>query len=319
MKTSRRFTAYVTGVLCFTLIVILWGAFVRATGAGAGCGSHWPLCNGELVPRAPAIETLIELSHRLSSSLLGFSMIGLVIWAYLGYGRSHLVWKGALWTLFFTVVEGLVGAVQVKLELVADNPSLSRALWQTVHLANTFLLVGAITLTLWWSLGGGPLRLRGHGKLVGALSVGLIGMLLIGSTGAIAALGNTLFPDASLRQGLANDFSPTAHFLIRLRIFHPLLAIALGAYLAIGGRWITRATVEPMAQRAANWLFVLFVAQLAVGSLNLVLRAPVWMQLFHLLMASLVWIALVALSAAVLQSPVAQEAAGPLPELAPQR
>ncbi len=48
------FSRYAWGVLLWNVLVALWGAYVRATGSGAGCGSHWPTCNGEILPRAPA-------------------------------------------------------------------------------------------------------------------------------------------------------------------------------------------------------------------------------------------------------------------------
>ena len=83
------FAKYAWGVLAFNLIVILWGAYVRASSSGAGCGSHWPLCNGEIIPRTPTIKTVIEFSHRLSSGLALLLTIGLVVWAFRALAKKH--------------------------------------------------------------------------------------------------------------------------------------------------------------------------------------------------------------------------------------
>lgn len=319
MLRLTRFASYAIGVLSYTLLVVLWGAFVRATGAGAGCGSHWPRCNGVLIPRPESIETVIEFSHRLSSGLLGFLMLGLVIAAFRVFPRGHLVRAGALWSLFFTVVEALIGGMQVLAEMVADNASPQRAIWQSAHLANTFLLIAALALTCWWASGGQPIRLRRQGPAAWLLGAGILGTLLLGITGTIAALGDTLFPVSSLREGLAQDFDPAAHFLIRLRIWHPFIAVTLGTYLVAIAWLIRQWRPDPTIKRLALGLTGLFVLQLAIGSLNVVLLAPVWMQLVHLLMADLVWIALVLLSAATLSQSQPASVPQPFPGLLPKR
>lgn len=319
MPQLTRFAKYAYGVLAYTLLVVLWGAFVRATGAGAGCGSHWPKCNGALIPRPERIETVIEFSHRLTSGLLGVLMLGLVLWALRAFPRRHLVRRAALASLFFTVAEALIGGLQVRFEMVADNASPQRAIWQSAHLANTFLLIAALALTAWWASGGQPLRLRGQGLVGWLLGAGLLGTLVLGTSGTIAALGDTLFPVESLREGLAQDFADTAHFLIRLRVWHPFIAVMLGAYL-VGVAWLIRQwRPDPATRRLAIGMSGLFVTQLAVGSLNVVLLAPVWMQLVHLLLADLVWILLVLLTAAALSRAHAPSARRSVAELLPGR
>jgi len=310
MPYRSRFAWYNLVTLAYTLLVILWGAFVRATGAGAGCGSHWPLCNGEILPRAPALETVIELSHRVSSSALGLLVIVLVAWAFRAFGRGHPARGGAVAALVLTVVEGLIGAAQVRLELVAGNPSLVRGAWQAAHLANTFLLTAALTLTLWWAVGGGRLKLRGRGGVAALLAGGLAGMLLLGASGAVAALGNLLWPVDSLSAGLAADLSPASSLLLRLRVFHPLIAVLVGAYLALSGWLVARMRSDGAIKQAARVLAVLYVLQLAAGVANVVLLAPTWMQLVHLLLANGVWIALVVLAAAALGRAPAAELGG---------
>jgi heme A synthase len=296
----KRYAAYAWGVLIYNLGVILWGAYVRATGSGAGCGSHWPLCNGEVIPRAGQIETMVEFTHRLSSGLALILVIVLLVGAFRGYGRGHPVRLGAGLSMFFMVTEALVGAGLVLLELVGQNDSISRAIWMAAHLVNTFLLLAAITLTAWWASGGRPIRLKGQGNVAVSLGIGLLAMMFLGASGAITALGDTLYPASSLAEGIRQDFSPTAHFLLRLRVFHPLIAIVVGLYLILAARMATSHDESPAGKRLTQALLSLFLVQLGVGALNVRLLAPIWLQLVHLLLADLVWIVLVLLFASTL-------------------
>jgi heme A synthase len=295
-----RFAIYAWGVLGYNLLVILWGAYVRASSSGAGCGSHWPLCNGQVVPRAEEIETLIEFSHRITTSLAGLLAIGLAIGAFRAFPRPHPVRLGAALSLIFIVVEGLVGALQVRLGLTGDNASAGRAVIGSIHLANTFVLLAAMTLTAWWASGGAPPRLRGQGLLSWVFAAGLLGVLFVGASGAITALGDTLFPSESLADGLQADFSAGSHFLIQLRVIHPILAVLVGVYSIVAGR-LAAAWRPGTATRRLSWaLGALFCAQLLIGVINVALLAPIYMQIIHLFMADLVWITLVLAAAAAL-------------------
>jgi heme A synthase len=312
MKRSR-FVTYAWSVLIYTLLVILWGAFVRATGSGAGCGSHWPLCNGEVIPRAPAAETLIEFTHRLTSGLSGLLVIVLLVWALRAFPKKHPVRLGAWLSFAFIISESLVGAGLVKFGWVAGDASVERAITMAVHLINTFLLLASLTLTVWWASGGPALRVIGRGFTSWGLVIGLAGMLLLGVSGALTALGDTLFPAASLREGLQQDFSPTAHFLIRLRLWHPTIAVAVSAYLMLLVNLSNLGAASETARRLSRLLTALLLVQLAAGLLNVALLAPVWMQIVHLLLADIVWITLVFLAAAVLaRTPVPARLAGPV-------
>ena len=302
----ERFAMYAWGVLGYNLLVILWGAYVRATGSGAGCGSHWPLCNGEVVPRAPQVETMIELTHRLTSGVALLMVIGLVVWAVRAYPTGHRVRGGAYASLVLIIVEALLGAGLVLFELVADNDSMMRAFSMVAHLINTFLLVGAITLTAWWASGGRGLRLRDRGPLMPLIAGGLGALLLTGGSGAIAALGDTLFPSTTLAEGFAAALSTASHILLRLRVLHPLFAILTGGYLLMMARVLVRQQYSSVI--AYNAVTILVIVQLAAGAFNIFLLAPVWMQLVHLLLADLLWIATVVLSASVLQRSAARGA-----------
>ncbi|RMH58248.1 MAG: heme A synthase [Bacteroidetes bacterium] len=289
----NRFAVYAWSVLGYLLLVILWGAFVRATGAGAGCGSHWPLCNGEVIPRAPEVETLIEFSHRLTSALAGFLVIGLLVWAFRAYPRGHRVRRGAFWTFVFILTEGAIGAVIVLFEWVAFDASLARTISIALHLNNTFILVAFLTLTAWWASGGLPMdrdRMRRYGWLLGAL---VLGMLLVSTMGAITALGDTLFRAGSTAEALARSRDAAAHHLEQLRVYHPLLALMLVLALVPVVRHIARLQPDPLTTRLGGIMTGLYIGQLLLGLLNIYLKAPVWMQLTHLLVADAIWITLI--------------------------
>ena len=286
-------------VLGYNLAVILWGAYVRATGSGAGCGDHWPLCNGVMIPRQPSAATLIEFSHRLTSGLALLAVVALLVWVRRATPRGHPARRGAAWTVVFMLTEAAVGAGLVLFQLVADNATMARAMFMAVHLLNTFILVGWLTLTAWWLSGGAdiaPARQRGRAALF-ALAAG--GLLLVGSSGAVAALGDTLFPHGSLQEALAADLSPASHLLIRLRIWHPFFAVLVAGGLLLGARRLARGA-GPVAVRLSRAVATLAGLQLAIGAVNVILLAPVWIQLVHLLAADLLWIAFVVMAADVL-------------------
>jgi heme A synthase len=337
---------YCRFLLAYNLAVILWGAYVRASGSGAGCGSHWPSCNGEVVPLRPSTATLVEYSHRLSSGLVVLLVIGLVVWAFVAAPKGHPVRRGAVLSLVFTLSEAAVGAGLVLFKLVAHDESLARALAISTHLLNTLLLLAALTLAGYAAgafrgaagvrpppdparsvaiaagLPGVEPKRRpksqdsaaGHSRHAAwpgwIFALGIAATMAIAATGAVAALGDTLFPASSLSQGLAEDLSPAAHVLTRLRTVHPLLAIGLGAYLLYVCNQMSAA--NPEARRWANRLRLLVIVQWMLGLVNIALLAPVWLQLTHLLVADLLWIALVLLALEALAGEPAPATLAPL-------
>lgn len=298
MRLGRlRLLAWIT--LATTLAVILWGAYVRASGSGAGCGSHWPTCNGEALPHAKSIATIIEFVHRATSGLSGVLVLIELVWALAALPRRHPARAGAVASMAFMVSEGAVGAALVIFEHVAGDKSAARAAWMSLHLVNTYFLVASLALTAWWMSGGTAPRVRDRGRTLTLLGVGAASLLVTGIAGAITALGDTLFTAPSLARGLADDLSPAANFLQQLRVVHPVLAVVVTVYLLY-----TRRAIADQAGRAASiWstaLGVLLVSQVLLGFVNLVLLAPIGMQIVHLLVADLVWVAFVLLGAAVL-------------------
>lgn len=284
-------------VLLYNLFVILWGAYVRATGSGAGCGSHWPLCNGEVLPRAPQIETIIEYTHRLSSGIAFILVLVMFLWALRAYSKRHLVRLGASLSMILITTEALVGAGLVLFEWVAHDASVGRAVSIVIHLINTFLLLAALSLNAWWASGGKPFNLRGNRLSTWLFLIGIFGTMVIGASGALTALGDTLFPVNSFVEGITQDFSPTAHFLLRLRFLHPTIAVIVGIYLLVFSGYIRMRKPTQSTQYLAYALSLFLLVQLAAGLINVLLLAPLWMQIVHLLLADGVWIILIILTA----------------------
>jgi heme a synthase len=289
---TANFARFAWGVLAWNILVILWGAYVRASGSGAGCGSHWPLCNGEVVPVAPRIETIIEFTHRMMSGVALVAVIGLWLWSRAGFAQGSRVRKAALASLIFLITEALLGAGLVLFNYVDKNASVGRAFYLSLHLVNTLLLLGALVLTAWFARGVVPTLARRSSLAVAALPIAI----LVSVAGAIAALGDTLFPSTSLAQGFHQDFSAAASFLLRLRVLHPTLAILAGCYFVTLSVMVLRSNQRPVASKLALGVLILALMQLGAGAINLLLLAPVWMQITHLLLADLVWISLVLLS-----------------------
>lgn len=315
MPETRRLSAfarYAWALLAWNVAVVLWGALVRATGSGAGCGNHWPRCNGEVIPPSPTVQTLIEFTHRLMTGADGFMVLALVILAWRRYPKGSPVRTGAALSGFFLVTEALVGAALVKLDLVADNRSPARVWWMALHLVNTFLLLASLTLAAWWASGGRRVRLRGQGTAAGVMIGAIFATLVVAVTGAITALGDTLYPKTSV--GLS--VSTAATFLERLRIVHPAVAVATALYVVAAGIVVRRLRPGAATARLSRLLIALFFVQIAAGAVNVVLLAPVWMQLVHLLIADAVWIALICTTAAALAEPEPAPAAGASPSRA---
>ena len=295
------FIRYAWGVLVYNLAVVLWGAYVRTSGSGAGCGNHWPLCNGEVTPQSPGLKTMIEFTHRASSGPIDFLLVALlVVWAWRIFPQRHPVRWGAALSMAFLFTEALIGAALVLLGHVEKNASVNRAYSLSAHLLNTLTLIAFLTLTAWWAEGHpAPASSRRPAWLAG-ISLGLV--MLLGMTGAIAALGDTLFPVQSLAAGLAQDWDASANIFLKLRALHPLIAAGTGAWLLFYAFSSARRREDARTQA---WIVIgCLAAQLSAGILNLLLLAPTWMQLVHLLLADLLWISLVLLCARMLAPPV---------------
>jgi len=285
---SPAFARFAWGVLAYNITVVLWGAYVRATGSGAGCGNHWPLCDGTVMPVSPNAHKMIEFTHRAMTGLDGPLVVLLVIWAFRAFPRQHPVRLAAGMSGAFLVTEALLGALLVKIQHVAQNAD---AYTESAHLVNTLSLLACLALTDWFASGHPAPKLRGKATWMAAVSLGAV--MLLSITGVIAALGDTLFPAPTLAAALKQDFNPSSSLLLRLRGLHPLIAAAVGAWLTVYAVGRLR-----LAKAAAVRVVMLVWLQLMAGLVNFLLQAPVWMQIVHLLIADLLWIALVLLCAA---------------------
>jgi heme a synthase len=285
-------------IVAYNIAVILWGAYVRASGSGAGCGSRWPLCNGEILPSITQWQTLIEFMHRVTSAVSLILVFFLVVWCWRQTSRGDWPRYSSVCALFLLLNEALLGALLVLSDRVGLAPTAAHAFFLCLHFGNTLLLLAALTLTARW-LSNRERRFVVVAKLHErvAIGVGLVSVMVIGMTGSLASLGDTIFPAGSLRYALMQDFSSSSHVLLRLRLLHPVAAV-MGSLYVLWLLW----TFSGKQDRSA-WTLVLaftLTAQIALGALNVILLAPIWLQITHLLAAELVWILLVLASAELL-------------------
>jgi len=308
---SPALRCYAWAVLVYFIAVILWGALVRATGSGAGCGDHWPLCNGTVMQHSARVDTMIEFAHRITSGISFFSAVGLLVWTWMATARGHLARAAAVLTVVFTLVEALLGALLVKLGLTAQSQSPLRAPYLALHLANTLLLLAALTLCAHF-LSRERGFLRGEVRVIapfGAAGTALL-LMIVGVTGSLAALGDTLFPASSLGAALSQDISSANSWLLRWRWMHPAIALLAAMFLV----WILSRAARPSPywnnRRLSALVVALLAAQFVLGTLDVVLLAPVWLQIAHLLGADALWSALVVLAARLTIVPTERGAAG---------
>lgn len=284
--------------LAYNIAVILWGAYVRATGSGAGCGNRWPLCNGTVLPRSPQAQTIIEFTHRLTSGLAVVMVFSLLIWCWRKTSKGDWVRYSSLAAILLLFNEAVLGALLVLFQHVGQDRSPARVFFLCMHFANTLLLLSALTLTAQWlTKGYRRLSFVRNRAEIAATILGLVATMCIGITGSLAALGDTLFPATSLRESLLEDFS-SGNVLLRLRFLHPVAAMIGVMYVS----WIILRSLKgpgrPSNQAIA--LVVVLVAEIGLGLLNVVLLTPLWLQILHLLFAELFWVLVVLTSANML-------------------
>ncbi len=288
---SRALAVYAWCVLAFLLLVVLWGAVVRASGSGGGCGASWPLCNGDFVPRHPRLATVIEFTHRSMSGICTVLVAGMVAWTFYTTERGHRARRAVVWSAVLLVTEALLGAVLVKGGYVEHNTSTARVAMQSIHFTNTLLLIAAVTLTAWFlSRRRAVHPVAAHGLALAAV----VATIIVGSTGSLAALADTLFPSSSLTAAMAADFAAGSPLLVRMRWMHPAAAV-------LGFVFVTL-----LALRVRSWMsrvvMALLALQVVLGVGDVLLLAPTWMQVLHLLGADLYWMALVVLWAETSES-----------------
>lgn len=301
-SARQNFARFAWIVLAYNLAVILWGAYVRASFSGDGCGAHWPTCGGQFLPTQMATPRLVEFSHRMMTTLDTLATIALVVWAFLVYPKKHVVRRSAVYSLIFLFIEAIAGAGLVLFRYVAHDLSAGRAWYLSLHLTNTMLLLAAYTITAWlayrdrdsFSFSGMSFRLK----------MAVLTTFAVSITGAIAALGDTLFPATSLANGVAQDFALGSSLLLKLRLLHPAVAILSAIYLLWSAMAAMQGREEGNPLRTAGMrVAAMVLVQVMAGFANTYLLAPIWMQLVHLLIADVLWIAVVLLVCEELRAP----------------
>jgi len=339
--TDRRFRNFAWFVLGYSLLVILWGYFLRISESGDGCGTDWPLCHGAVVPSAAAFPTWVEFIHRVSSGLVLVLVVVMAGWAFRRLAPGHAVRKAAGASLLLTVSESLFGALLVVFGLVATDISTARILVRPFHVTNTFLLMAALALTAWWAHRGvtrtPTLRQPGTRPLV----LAGFGLLALAWTGSWTGLAGTAFPAGSVAEGFGQYLDPQ-HLLIYLRLSHPVVAVlatVLFARLALGrlvagrqeaGRQEAEvphsamsdsvppgfappgSSVRRIERALAVAVAILAGVQLVLGPATILLLHPTGLRLVHLLIADLLWIALLFLGSEMLSPPDVRSERSPL-------
>ncbi|GGH04686.1 COX15/CtaA family protein [Silvibacterium dinghuense] len=301
-QPTRALRRFAWGVVAYNVLVVIDGVAVRATGSGAGCGDHWPLCNGSVVQHHPTVATMIEFAHRSMSGVALIAIIGLVWWTFRTTAKWHLARAAAIAALVLTLNEALLGALLVLLGKVATDQSASRGVYLALHLTNTLLMVAALTLTAHFlSRQRGYMRGSVELRSKGLIFTGLFTILVTGVFGSLAALADTLYPSPTLRAAILEDFATDAPTLLHLRWLHPVISLVAGVFIL----WMVLRAFRSPAHRGLGFGVIgLLLLQYWIGFADLALLAPVALQMLHLLGADLLWIALIVLTARLYLRPI---------------
>jgi len=293
-----KFAKFAWFTLGYNVLVILWGVFLRASKSGDGCGQHWLTCQGEIIPSAPELKTVIEFSHRLTTGPAFLFVLILLVWAFRKFKPGEPVRKAAVISIAFIIIEVLVGAGLVLTGNTAETLTAARPFWAIGHLLNTFGLLASLTLTAWFAAGDRYIHLSKQAKPVLLMALAVVAILLVGTSGSVAALGSMLFPSETLAEGISKDLSAGSNILLRLRLSHPILSILTGVYLLFLAGWLKAwSGGDRLVARGSNILSMVVLLQVAFGALTLLTLAPIIMQVGHLFLADMLWISFVLLAA----------------------
>ncbi|HLO97228.1 MAG TPA: COX15/CtaA family protein, partial [Fimbriimonas sp.] len=282
LPENSEFAKFCWYTLVYTLAVVAWGVFLRASNFGDGCGSNWPFCGDNVDPIKGPVATLVESSHRISTMLLGVLCLIIVFWAYKSFEKGHPARKFAGGFLFMTLFEGWIGRYLVKRDLVTVNDTVERAVWMGVHVLSTFLLLGALVGAALSASKIRPITFKKQGAVGWLLGFGFIGTMLLGVSGAIAAFGHQVDPSVV---GLADRLKPTAFWAHKLAIAHPIGSVSIGLYLMLMSSLVQHLRQDPFVKNASRALIGILIIQGVVGVANILLKAPVALQMAHLVLA----------------------------------
>jgi heme A synthase len=158
---------------------------------------------------------------------------------------------------------------------------MTRALIISLHLVNSFLLLASLNIAVRYK----TLIVKPKKLAFAELCLVLL-FLIVSSFGAVTALGDTLFPSTSLIEGINKDFAPGAHILLSLRVYHPILAVALSFFLI---RYALSRSEVLEVKTLSTFLIISVVFQVCLGILTILMLAPAYMQIIHLFGSIIVW------------------------------
>ena len=291
-EAIRRYRRFVWGIVAFTVLVILSGDLVQATESGAGCGEHWPRCDGSLIPAIGDAHTAVEFTHRIVTAVLSISFIVMVVAARRLFGRGHLVWRTALWATGFLILEIFLGAALVLFGWVEADASWGRVIADGFHVINTFMLVGAVALVAHFAGGNPGFRINPAARRDRYLLAAVAILILIAVSGTLNSLADTLY----FTDGVNVDETPIAALLVSIRGIHPAIAIGGGViifYLVHLAAAHATGTTEKLALTIQGVIGLQFL----VGIFNIVLLTPLETQIIHLTLADALWLLLLIFSA----------------------
>ena len=300
---KKYFHKFCLAVLFLALFVILWGAWVRFSHSGDGCGMNWPLCHSEWIPESDSSKTWVEWFHRVSSSIFGIFVLFLVFFSFKYFPKKHKVRFWSLMTLVFTISEAFIGALLVLKGLTGQNTSGLRLVILNAHLLNSLFLTASLVFCLRYSSGAVFIPFKKIGSLAGLY-------FFIALTGSIASLSNTLFPSSSLKEGWLMDFDENSPWIVHLRLWHPVTAVLVGGAVLFYLLWSltgqnyliqlkelckNKKSIFFKLKELINCnrqfllIFLLFLG-LFTGGVTLLTLSPLMMKMIHLLTAYLIWI-----------------------------
>ena len=282
-----KLNSYAKLGLFLSIVSILAGAFVRATGSGDGCGATWPTCKGKIIPALTDTSELIEFSHR---SVSGFLLIVTLII----FSKTRKLHKASLvksvtnYLTFFVIFEAIIGAVIVLFEWVGLNSSLPRIIAVPIHLVNTFGLLGSYAI-LYKILEDDIQEIKSIFNKNFILISFLF--LLSGATGSITALADVLFPSASFIEGFLADFDKTSEVLTRLRILHPIISTILSIVL-----YLHSTRINKKYGVNVKLLKTFVIIAVSLGVLNVLSNIVLPLSILHLAIADFLWISYIYVS-----------------------
>ncbi len=273
----KKFKSYLIFLWVYSILVVIWGAWVRISKSGDGCGTSWPLCNNAIIPDTSNAQALIEFTHRISTALYGILVLLLVVWTFKIFPKKHSIRRVVLFILSFTILEALIGAQLVLLGLVGDHTGFDRIIVMSLHQVVSILLTGSVARAYYLT----------NSKVIKTyklIEVAKFMFLLLVATGGIAALSNTVFPSSSILEGLVSDINPESHILLKLRVIHPILALstALAFVFVI-------IKLHKKNKQYSMQLATFFLIGILIGIITLITLSPTVMKFVHLAMAHIIW------------------------------